>query len=610
MPINDDFKHQVKSANPLESVIGEYVTLKRSGRNYVCCCPFHSEKTPSFYINVEDGFYKCFGCGESGDVFSFIMKRENLDFIDALKFLAERAGIPMPKWDKSLKSEKNSQERNMILNINREARLYFYKNLLSSKIAIQHIKFKRNLSANTALRVYNMGFASEGYLTLVGYLRQLGFNDMDIAKSGLAHMNSSGVIYDFFRTRLMIPIIDIRGNVIAFGGRTLDNSTPKYLNSPDTPVFKKSEQLFSLNIAKKHTSQNRSIILAEGYMDVIALYEAGFKNAVASLGTSLTPEQVSIIKRYADEVIICYDNDSAGIKATDRAISLFLNSSADKELKVKVLQVKGAKDPDEYIRAFGKDKFQLLLDDSVDAIDFQLNQARTDLNLNTNSGKIEMLKRSANILAQIQNVSSREVYVSSVARECNIETNTFLETVDSVINKNNKVHAKRVYNNNRFFNTPIKNSTNNNGYINTFDTTSQAKIFNSEREIIAYISTFYDLIPYAMESLSVDNFKSDRHKYIFKAICDHAETLIDLNDKSIIHGDLNEDDFEYFLNLCENYKNIIVEYDMAQKGLQDCIKNLLDSSITFNNDSENKLLDLHKLKNKKLQEQKHKTLPR
>lgn len=606
MPINDDFKHQVKSANPLESVIGEYVTLKRSGRNYVCCCPFHSEKTPSFYINVEDGFYKCFGCGESGDVFSFIMKRENLDFIDALKFLSERAGIPMPKWDKSSRSEKNSEERNMMLNINREARLYFYKNLLSSKEAMKHIKFKRNLSADTALRVYNMGFADDGYLTLVGYLRQLGFNDVDIVKAGLAHINSAGVMYDFFRTRLMIPIIDTRGNVIAFGGRTLDNSTPKYLNSPDTPIFKKSEQLFSLNIAKKNIAKDRSMILAEGYMDVIALYEAGFKNAVASLGTSLTPEQVSIIKRYADEVIICYDNDSAGIKATDRAISLFLNSSGDKELKVKVLQVKGAKDPDEYIRAFGKDKFQLLLNGSVDAIEFQLNQARTDLNLNTNSGRIEMLKRSANILAQIQNVSSREVYVSSVARECNIETNTFLETVDSVINKNSKVHAKRVYNNSELLNVPIRNS----GYINTFDTTSQAKIFNSEREIIAYISTFYDLIPYAMESLSVDNFQSDRHKHIFKAICDHAETLMDLNDKSIVHGDLNEDDFEYFLNLCENYKNIIVEYDMAQKGLQDCIKNLLDSSITFNNDNENKLLDLHKLKNKKLQEQKHKTLPR
>ena len=606
LPINDDFKHQVKSANPLESVIGEYVTLKRSGRNYVCCCPFHSEKTPSFYINVEDGFYKCFGCGESGDVFSFIMKRENLDFIDALKFLSERAGIPMPKWDKSSRSEKNSEERNMMLNINREARLYFYKNLLSSKEAMKHIKFKRNLSADTALRVYNMGFADDGYLTLVGYLRQLGFNDVDIVKAGLAHINSAGVMYDFFRTRLMIPIIDTRGNVIAFGGRTLDNSTPKYLNSPDTPIFKKSEQLFSLNIAKKNIAKDRSMILAEGYMDVIALYEAGFKNAVASLGTSLTPEQVSIIKRYADEVIICYDNDSAGIKATDRAISLFLNSSGDKELKVKVLQVKGAKDPDEYIRAFGKDKFQLLLNGSVDAIEFQLNQARTDLNLNTNSGRIEMLKRSANILAQIQNVSSREVYVSSVARECNIETNTFLETVDSVINKNSKVHAKRVYNNSELLNVPIRNS----GYINTFDTTSQAKIFNSEREIIAYISTFYDLIPYAMESLSVDNFQSDRHKHIFKAICDHAETLMDLNDKSIVHGDLNEDDFEYFLNLCENYKNIIVEYDMAQKGLQDCIKNLLDSSITFNNDNENKLLDLHKLKNKKLQEQKHKTLPR
>lgn len=617
MPINDDFKHQVKSANPLESVIGNYVTLKRSGRNYVCCCPFHSEKTPSFHINVEDGFYKCFGCGESGDVFSFIMKMENLDFIEALKFLSERAGIPMPQWDKSTKAEKNSQERNTILSINREARLFFYKNLMKSSNAVHYIQHVRKLSGNTALRTYNMGYATDGFSNLINYLRRLGFKDEDIVKSGLARINPSGILYDFFRKRLMVPIVDVRGNVIAFGGRVLDNSTPKYLNSPDTPVFKKSEQLFSLNLAKSSIAKSRSVILAEGYMDVISLYEAGFHNAVASLGTSLTPEQVNIIKRYADEVIICYDNDNAGINATNRAISLFLNSSTDKDLRVKVLQITGAKDPDEYIKTFGSDKFKLLLQNSIDAVDFQLNQVKADLNLNTNSGKIEMLKRSANILAQIQNSSSREVYVSSIARECNIEPNTFSETVNSVIMKNSKTPMRRIYNHNsanteRYINSLSQNNTlyNNNGYIANLETNSQVKLFNSEREIIAYISKFYDLIPYATESLTLNNFQFNRHKNIFKAICEHAETLNNLNDKSIIHSDLSEDDFEYFLNLCEEYKDIITEYDMAPKGLSDCIQNVLEYSKNFNTACTNQLTDLHKLKNKKLQEQKHKTLPR
>jgi len=618
LSISDDFKHQVKSANPLESVVANYVSLKRSGRNYVCCCPFHSEKTPSFHINVEDGFYKCFGCGESGDVFSFIMKMENCDFIGAVEFLSNRAGISMPKWNRFSNNDKNSKERNTILSINREARLFFYKKLTQSSHVIDYIKNVRKISANTSLIVYNVGYAPNEWFALTKHLRELGFKDEDILKSGLVKKNGSGTLYDFFKNRLIVPILDIKGNVIAFGGRILDNSMPKYLNSPDTPVFKKSEQLFSLNLAKKSIAKSRSVILAEGYMDVMALYDAGFQNAVASLGTSLTPEQVSLIKRYADEVIICYDNDTAGINATNRAISLFLNSSTDKELKIKVLQVTGAKDPDEYIKTYGKDRFKLLLQGSLDAIDFQLNQVRTDLNLNTNSGKIELLKRSANILAQIQNSTSREVYVSSIARECNIEPKTFSDTVKSVMAKKDRTSIRQPYNGNNMIDRKyipnVLNSngtvTNTNGYIANFDANSQIRLFNSEREVIAYISKFCDLIPYATESLSEDNFQFSRHKNIFKAICKHTDALNNLNDKSIIHSDLSEEDFEYFLNICEEYREIITEYDVAPKGLSDCVQNILEYSKDFNTMNNNRLTDLHKLRDRKLQEQKHKTLPR
>lgn len=617
MSNNDAFKHQVKSANPLESVIGNYVTLKRSGRNYVCCCPFHSEKTPSFHINVSEGFYKCFGCGESGDVFSFIMKMENLDFADALKFLAERVGIPIPKWEKGSTFEKNSNERNTLFELNREARIFFYNNLKDKPTVLNYIKFTRNISASTGLSTYCLGYASNNWCDLTNHLRSKGFSDTDILKSGLAKLSNRGILCDFFRDRLIIPIIDTRGNTIAFGGRILDvngknTSAPKYLNSPDTPVFKKSEHLFSLNIAKKSiNANNRTLILAEGYMDVIALYQGGFKNAVASLGTSLTPEQVNIIKRYADEVIICYDSDNAGINATNRAIALLLNGSTDKEIKIRVLQMTGAKDPDEYIKKYGSQEFQKLLDTSMDAIDFQLEQVRHKLNTNTNSGKVELLKHSANILAQINNNSTREVYVSSIAKECGIEPTTFNETVNSIVLNNNRLPIKRNYTSYKYApiqEFPTMSNINTLSTINTTLDRSSVKTYEAERWIIAYISTIFELIPYAKESLEVENFQFNTHKSIFKALCEHVENLTDYNDISIVHSDLTEEYFNNLLEIYNYYKNIIqgIESQQAQWGLLDCIDRLKQPKVN----SVDGKIDLLQLKNKKLQEErfKHKNI--
>lgn len=558
MPINDDFKYQVKMANPLDSVVSSYVSLKRSGRNFMACCPFHSEKTPSFHVNVEEGFYKCFGCGESGDVFSFIMKIENLTFMEALKLLAERANIPMPSWNKRSYNDKNSEERNTIFNINREAGHYFCAQLKKSPNAISYLN-DRKLQPQIYWNTYGMGYAPDDWWSLINYLREKGFNDDDIIKSGLARKNDKGLMFSFFKNRIIVPILDVRGNVIAFGGRILTDAKnqPKYLNSPDTPVFKKSENLFSLHLAKKNIPQDKTLLLAEGYMDVIALYQAGFKNSVATLGTSLTPEQVNIIKRYADNVIICYDNDTAGITATNRAIGLFLNSPNTKDINIKVLQMQGAKDPDEYIKHFGSDKFRLLLEQSVDGIDFQISQVRNSLNLYTNIGKVNMLRQSAEILAQIKNETSREVYVSSIARECNIEPSVFSKSIQQISSNNSKYGY--INNNNYHY-----------GNTNYHQVTPENHQYYAEEQIIGCLSNTHDfeLIQYAINSSVTEYLKV--YKNIFIAICNHAEKICEKNDISIIHDDLSEEDYKKLIDIKQRYHQII-DYNNAKSTLEQCI---------------------------------------
>jgi DNA primase len=558
---------------------------------------------------VEEGYYKCFGCGESGDVFSFIMKAENLDFLDALKFLANRVGLEMPRYNQHSSENRNSSERRTILEINHEAGRYFFKQLAQSQKAMNYLVRVRGLSKKVSRDTYYMGYAPNSWNGLTDHLRSLGFTDEYILKSGLAKVNDKGILYDFFRDRLIVPILDVRNNFIAFGGRALDDDTkPKYLNSPDTPVFKKSENLFSLNLAKKEVSKSRSFILAEGYMDVVSLYQGGFCNAVASLGTSLTPEQVSLIKRYADEVIVCYDSDSAGINATNRAIGLLLNGSTDKELKIRIIRMGGAKDPDEYIKRYGSQSFKKLLDDAVDAIEFQIEQVRSRLNLNTNSGKVELLKHSANILAQIPNSASREVYVSSIAKECNIEPNTFAETVNNIVQKNVRLPIKHTYQPSnslqRNISTPMSNTNHmvSNSTLNTINNYTDRvniKIFEAERLTIAYLVTIFDLIPYAKDSLNGSDFKFNTHRVIFQALCEHAKNLNEFNDISIVHSDLTEEHFNSLLEIYNKYK-MIIDYQNAQWGLTDCIDKLKEPEIPVVDGKK----DLHQIRNRKLLEEK------
>ena len=438
MPFPDSFLQELKLRSDITEIASSYVNLKRHGRNMVGLCPFHGEKTPSFNIYTESGSFYCFGCGAGGDVITFIMKIENLDYVEAVKFLAQRAGMEMPEntYDDSL-----SKLRMRIYEANREAARFFHATLLSQRgqSGLNYLR-GRALSDRT-IRHFGLGFADDDWNSLCNHLKNKGFSEYEIYSANLAFKRKNGNgIYDRFVNRVMFPIIDLRGNVIAFGGRIMTDEKPKYLNTSDTPVFKKSENLFSLNNAK--SSGTRTLILCEGYMDVIALNQAGFTNAVATLGTALTNEQAVLMKRYADEVIICYDADGAGQKATARAIDILRNAG----LPIKILTVPSGKDPDEFIRSKGENgpaAFKLLIEKCGNDIEYRLMKLKENYNLNTTDGKVAFLNEAVKIVATIESPIERDVFASKLCTELEIDKNAFLEQISKVKRRDRRENIKK-----------------------------------------------------------------------------------------------------------------------------------------------------------------------
>ena len=438
MPFPDSFLQELKLRSDITEIASSYVNLKRHGRNMVGLCPFHGEKTPSFNIYTENGSFYCFGCGAGGDVITFIMKIENLDYVEAVKFLAQRAGMEMPEntYDDSL-----SKLRMRIYEANREAARFFHATLLSQRgqSGLNYLR-GRALSDRT-IRHFGLGFADDDWNSLCNHLKNKGFSEYEIYSANLAFKRKNGNgIYDRFVNRVMFPIIDLRGNVIAFGGRIMTDEKPKYLNTSDTPVFKKSENLFSLNNAK--SSGTRTLILCEGYMDVIALNQAGFTNAVATLGTALTNEQAVLMKRYADEVIICYDADGAGQKATARAIQILRNAG----LPIKILTVPSGKDPDEFIRSKGENgpaAFKLLIEKCGNDIEYRLMKLKENYNLNTTDGKVAFLNEAVKIVATIESPIERDVFASKLCTELEIDKNAFLEQISKVKRRDRRENIKK-----------------------------------------------------------------------------------------------------------------------------------------------------------------------
>lgn len=411
MAFSEEFLRELAERNPIEDVVSEYVRLtKRSGQNLFGLCPFHGEKTPSFSVSPSKQIYHCFGCGKGGSVVGFIMDIENLPFPDAVEFLARRAGMQIPQQD----ADPGRARRERLYALNREAARFFYAELIKEHGApAREYMARRGISPGVAKR-FGLGYAPDSWDALLRAMEERGFTRRELTEAGLVRSRSGGSCYDTFRNRLMFPVIDVRGQVIAFSGRALGDFEPKYMNSPETPVFSKSHNLFGLNLAKK--SKSGYIILVEGNIDVVSLHQAGFDSAVASLGTSLTPEQARLISRYTGEVVIAYDADEAGKKAAQRAIGLLEKL----ELRVRVLTVTGAKDPDEFIKANGADAFRLLLEGSADQIEYRLNAVRSKHDLTNDEGKVAFLREATDLIAALPGSVEREVYSLRVADSCGV----------------------------------------------------------------------------------------------------------------------------------------------------------------------------------------------
>ncbi len=422
--IPHEYVEEVVRRNDITDVVASYVQLRHRGRTHTGLCPFHSEKTPSFVVYPETQSFYCFGCGAGGDVITFIKKINNLDYVEAGKYLAGRAGMPMPEED-----DKVGRLRSRVLSVNKETARFFYEqlNAPTEEAAAARAYWRGRGLSDSTIRRFGLGYAPNDFRALRMHLRAKGFTEEEMVAAGVEKRSEKGNVYDAFRGRVMTPSFDLRGNVIAFGGRVLGNEKPKYINSPETLVYKKSKAMFALSIAKKSTS--RRYILCEGYMDVIRLHQAGFDTAVAACGTALTAEQVRLLAEYADEVVLCYDSDEAGQKATARSLGLFSESP----VKVSVLNIPNAKDPDEFIKKFGRDAFDRLLNGTSNAIEYKIQKVKSKYDITRAADRVEYIKEVIRILADGVSPTERDIYAGRLAEETDVAKAAILNQLDAAV---------------------------------------------------------------------------------------------------------------------------------------------------------------------------------
>ena len=431
---SDELIEEIRSSNDIVDVISKYVTLKRSGRNFFGLCPFHKEKSPSFAVSPDKQIFHCFGCGAGGNVIHFISKIEGLDFKDTLELLANRVNIELPTLD-NLEDDKTARLKSKVYEINKIAAEFYHENLYkpTSKTAQEYIK-KRKLD-NRTLKAFLIGYAGN-FNELYLLLKQKGYTEEEMLASSLVKRTENGGYMDSFRKRLMFPIQDVRERVIAFGGRVLDDSKPKYINSPENIVYSKGRNLFGLNVAKKHDT--KKIVIVEGYMDAISLYQRGITNVVASLGTAMTEAQGRLLRRYSEQVILGYDADGAGQAAILRGMEILQNLGCD----IRVLQIEGAKDPDEYVLKYGPERFQKCVDNAISLVEFKVKVLLKELNIENTNDKIKFLNEIAKILAKVTNQMEREIYVDKIAKEYKISKEAIYAEVNKLMYKDNQGSKK------------------------------------------------------------------------------------------------------------------------------------------------------------------------
>ena len=438
MAFPEAFLDELIARNPIEDVVSQYVNLKRSGSNLFGLCPFHGEKTPSFSVSPDKGIYYCFGCHKGGSVINFEMEIEGLSYPDAVRALAKRAGLEVPE-DEQYQSRYRQQER--LWALHKEAARFFHSRLYAP-IGANALQYATGRGMpKSILTKFGIGYAPDSWTDLVDYLRSKNYSDQELRDSGLVTVSQkNGNLFDRFRDRLMFPIIDVRGNVIGFGGRIMnssDKSAAKYLNSPETLIFNKRKNLFALNLAKK--SKLGYLILVEGYMDAIALHQYGFDCAVASLGTALTEDGANLLSRYTEQVVLIYDGDEAGQNATQRAIPILEKAG----LQVKVLKMRDAKDPDEYLKKFGADRFRILLEESANRVEYQLNAILKKYDLRDDEQKVQYLQESAGLIGSLSSAVQREVYGGRVAEAAGISEDAMRLEVNRALERRTYQEKKK-----------------------------------------------------------------------------------------------------------------------------------------------------------------------
>lgn len=501
--INDNVLDEIRDRADIVDVIGEYVDLKKSGSNYMGLCPFHSEKTPSFSVSSSKSIFKCFGCGVGGDVITFVMKRENLSFPEAVEFLADKYNVRLEEYKDENKEARDKRSR--LYEINREAALHFLKNFQTSKKAQLYLS-NRMISAKT-IRAYGIGYSKDSWTDLYDHLTSLGYKEDELLELNLISKSKNGNYIDRFRDRVMFPIINRNNKVIAFGARGFGDAKPKYLNSRETPIFHKGSNVFNMNIISRESSRER-IILVEGYMDVISLYNSGINYSVASLGTSLTIDQANIIKKMVKDIYICYDSDNAGINATSRAIDIFLQAS----VKPKIIELDEGLDPDDFIKKYGVEAFENKIKSSISYIEFKIKKLRENFNLKDNEGLSNFTIEAAKIFSSIKNPIERDIFVKDFSKNYNI-SNLAIENYINYLNRNRVKEAKKE----KF---KVKRNTN----------VVKSNKTRAQEELLAYSLLDNDIYNFIKKRIEVFYFSNAMTRAVFEEIPRFFEEEMELAD--------------------------------------------------------------------------------
>ncbi len=556
MALSDDFLTELRNRADIETTISSYVNLKRAGRISKGLCPFHGEKTPSFTVYPDTQSYYCFGCGNGGDVITFIKNIENLDYIDAVRFLADKNGMNMP--EENSYDDTMNKRRLRMLEANREAAKFFHNCLGTKDGAIGYQYFKNRGLTDDTIRRFGLGFAPDGFFALTNHMMSKGYTKDELVFANLARRSQKNPnnIYDNFRNRVMFPIIDVKGNVIAFGGRVMDDSKPKYLNTSDTMVYKKSQGVFALNLAKK--SGKDSLILCEGYMDVIALHQAGFTNAVAGLGTALTSEQAQLLSRYASEIMISYDADEAGQKAATRALEIFKNTTAN----IKVLHLSGGKDPDEILKKYGVEKMKAIINGAANEIEFALLRAQSNYDIASDDGKRQYLQEAIKILSKVGAIEL-DIYASRLADELSVSKDVIVSEAKRQAKRNVTVERKKEF-------TKIQAQGDILDKLNP-----QRKLFyaaaKAEEMLITLLMANPEFLKSVDEKISYNDFITDFNRRIYKAVTDRLREGKSA-DISFIAGDLTDQEISAVAKIQTISHTLKNTFDECE----DCIKVIIN----------------------------------